>query len=93
MKIPINPKNQYKKGEMLINAAGWPSIVMEATRGNNPTIIPIVEIYGFEHECGSCYTNEITSRLTREEFELAKRNLGHGDANQYFKGELIEPIN
>lgn len=91
MSIPINPKNIYKKGEMLLNGAGWPSVVMEGTRGNNPTIINMVEVFGFEHECGSCYTNEIVARLTKSEFEAHKAKMGFADAPLYFKGTLIEP--
>jgi len=91
-KIPINERNIYKKGEMLLNVMGWPCIVMEATRGNNPTIIQMVEVYGFEHECGSIYTNEIVARLTKAQFEDYKKKMGMENEEQYFKGELVEPI-
>lgn len=92
MKKPVNKNNQYKKGEMLINLAGWSCIVMEATRGNNPTIIPMVEVYGLEHECGSIYTNEIRERVGKNLFEHYKALNGFKpDESQYFKGELVEP--
>lgn len=79
---------QYKKGEMILNKAGWPGIVMESTRGNDPEIIPMVEIWGFEHECGSIYTNEVVCRLTLDEFENLREQNGY-NGEQYFKGKLI----
>jgi len=92
MKTEINPKNQYKKGEMLVNTIGWACIVMEATRGYNPTIIPMVEVFGFEHECGSIYTNEIARRITKEEFEEIIKANGNEVGDYYFKGKLIDPV-
>lgn len=89
MKTPINKNNQYKKGEMLVNTIGWACIVMEATRGNDPQIVPMVEVFGFEHECGSIYTNEIARRINREEFESLKKASGHENEELIFKGELI----
>lgn len=86
----VNPKNQYKKGELILNVAGWPAIVMEATRGNDPTIIPMVEVFGFEHECGSIYTNEVVQRLNKVEFETYLKMTGMIAEKLYFKGKLIE---
>jgi hypothetical protein len=91
--IKKNPKNIYRKGEMILNAVGWPGIVIEGTRGNDPEIINIVEMFGYEHESGSIYTNEVIARLTKEQFESYKKKMGYdSDEKQYFKGELIEPI-
>lgn len=89
MKTEVIAANQYKKGEMILNTAGWPGIVIEATRGNNPSIV-IVEMYGIEHESGSIYTNEIVKRLNRAEFETYKANLGHAQAEKYYKGDLVD---
>ena len=76
---------------MFVNIAGWPGIVMEATRGNDPTIIPMTEIFGFEHECGSIYTNEIMKRVpTVKEFNMWRSKVGMENEPIYFKGELIE---
>lgn len=83
-------KNQYKKGEMIVNIIGWPGIVVEGTRGNNPEIIPLVEMFGFEHETGSIYTNEVVKRLTKKEFDYCRSLVGMADEHIYFKGELIE---
>ena len=83
-------ENQYKKGEILVNTIGWVCIVMEATRGNNPTIIPMVEVFGFEHECGSIYTNEIARRITKKEAEEIVANNGQSFSDRFFKGELLE---
>lgn len=91
MKTPINPRNQYKKGEMIVNTIGWAGIVMEATRGNNPTIIPMVEVFGFEHECGSIYTHEIARRINKNEFENFVIASGNKVGDYYFKGELLDP--
>lgn len=86
-----NPKNQYKKGEMIVNTIGWPAIVMEATRGNDPQIIPMVEVFGFEHECGSIYTNEVAERiLSWEEFDIWRTKVGMQNEKLIFKGQLIE---
>lgn len=85
-----NIKNQYKKGEMLVNTIGWPCIVMEATRGNDPTIINMVEVFGVEHECGSIYTNEIASRINKVEFEEMIAAQGYEIGKYYFKGTLLE---
>jgi len=86
-----NPKNIYKKGEMILNVAHWPAIVMEGTRGNDPEIINMVEVYGFAHECGSIYTNEVIARLTKEDFVAWKKVNGYDEKEpQYFKGELID---
>lgn len=88
MKTPINETNQYKKGELFLNKMGWAGIVMEATRGNNPTIIPMTEIFGFEHECGSIYTNEIERRISIAEF----RSIAGGKGDIYFKGKILDLI-
>lgn len=85
-----NEKNQYKKGEMLVNTIGWPCIVLEATHGNDPQIINMVEVFGFEHECGSIYTNEIARRLNKDEFEKMVVTQGHEVNKYYFKGTLLE---
>ena len=90
MSKETNLHNQYKKGEMIINTIGWAGIVMEATRGNNPEIIPMVEMFGFEHECGSIYTNEIARRINQHEFERVIKEQGHKVGDYYFKGELIK---
>ena len=90
-----NPKNQYKKGELILNNVGWAGIVMEATRGNDPTIINMVEMFGFEHECGSIYTDSRigdvypVKRLTKAEFEKTIADAGFKVGDYYFKGELI----
>ena len=90
MKTEINPRNQYKKGEILVNTIGWVCIVMEATRGNNPTIIPMVDVFGFEHECGSIYTNEIARRITKKEAEDIVKQNGQNLSETYYKGALID---
>ena len=80
------------KGQMFMDGANWPGIIVEAERtkkyGEN-NIINMVEIYGFEHEMGSKYANEITHLLTEDEFELAKSYLGFDKTPNYFKGKLI----
>ena len=89
MKIPINKANQYRKGELVLLKANWPAIVMEATRGNNPTIINMVEVFGFAHECGSCYTSDVLKRLNGNEFEMFKKMMGFENEKHYFEGALI----
>jgi len=91
MKI-INAKNQYKKGEMIVNTIGWAGIVVEGTRGNDPMIVNMVEVFGFEHESGSMYTNEVARRIGRSEFEMLVKAQGHAIGDYYFKGELLEPV-
>lgn len=82
-----------KKGQMFwdINL-GWPGIIMEAERTkkyNEHNIINMTEVYGFAHDMGSKYANEITHLLTEDEFELAKSYLGFDKTPNYFKGKLI----
>ena len=95
----INAKNQYKKGELIVNNLGWAGIVMEGTRGNDPTIINLVEMFGFEHEGGSIYTDDrigdiyVERRINKAEFEALITAQGHKVGDYYFKGELLEPIN
>ena len=88
----INTHHQFKKGEMIVNMFGWPGIVIEATRGNDPAIINCVEVFGFEHESGSMYTNEVVRRIDKIEFEKLKKETGHENESIYFKGQLIESV-
>ena len=92
MTSQINLKNQYKKGEMLINVYGWPAIVTEATRGNDPEIINCVEVFGIEHESGSMYTNEVIRRINKAEFDELRKQMGTDKENIYFKGALLDPV-
>lgn len=83
-----------KKGTMFIDGAKWVGIVTEAERTKNykpHNIINCAEMYGFYHESGSKYANEVVALLTKDEFEAGKKALGFENESNYFKGELIEP--
>ena len=93
-----NEKNIYKKGELIVNNVGWAGIVMEGTRGNDPTIINMVEMFGHEHECGSIYTDGridpdgvfVQGRIGKAEFERIITARGYKVNDYYFKGELLD---
>ncbi len=86
-----NEKNQYKKGEMIVNTLGWGGIVTEATRGNDPSIVNMVEVFGIAHETGSMYTNEVAARIGKQELEMIVKIQGYTLDDRYFKGNLLEP--
>ncbi len=92
--MKLNTSTIFKKGEMFIDFAGWAGIVIEATRGKNPTIIPCTEMFGFEHECGSKYANEVVYRVSEEELRnrISNSELCYDkNIKFYFKGTLINP--
>ena len=62
----------FKKGDFVLTACGFPAIIV----GEVHTCCPCLEVWGFEHETGSAYSEELI-RITKEEFmenALFKRN-------------------
>jgi hypothetical protein len=89
----LNISPLFKKGEMIVDIGGWVGVVMQNTRGKNPTILPMMEMFGFEHECGSKYVKEVVGRITEKEFRDQIQKLGFDrDTELYFTGKLVEPI-
>ena len=86
-----------KKGQVFLRRGMedqpyWPGIVMEAERTkkyDEYNIINVGEIFGFEHECGSLYANEVIAVLTVQEFNMWVEKQGFKNDKIYFKGKLI----
>lgn len=88
---------ELKKGDMFVDVNDWVGIVMEKTRTNaknynNYTIINMVEMYGFEQECGSKYLQEVVRVIGLEEFNAVKQKLGHAGSKSYYKGVINDII-
>lgn len=91
---PYNRKNDgpLKKGQMFIDVAGWVGVVMEAERTkkyNEYNIINCADMFGFYHEPGSKYANEVVALLTEDEFNETKAALGFSNEDTIYKGQLI----
>lgn len=74
----------FKKGQVGYNRGfGWPLIVTTAYYGKNPNGAVSVEVFGFEHECGSIYAKDI---IKAESVESWKSQVNE---TPYYKGELV----
>jgi hypothetical protein len=73
--------------------AMWVGIVVEAERTKKfgpYNIINIAEVFGFEHESGSVYANEVRSTIeTKAEFAIALNLLGFTPDQTYTKIPLL----
>ena len=80
------------KGQLFMDNIGWVGVVMEAEktkRYSEYNIINCVDIFGFEHEAGSKYANEVRFLLTENEFNSKKAELGFEKEDTIYKGQLI----
>lgn len=81
------------KGTVFMDAAGWVGIVTEAERTKNfhpGNIIQCAEMFGFEHESGSKYADEVRYVIeTRAEFALRLVPLGFKPEQVYTKVTLL----
>lgn len=86
----MNEYPKLKKGTLVWHGA-WPAIVMQSSRRKHKTALePIMcEVWGFAHECGSCYRQDLHPAHDRREWEDAVRFHGGDPEDRYFKGELI----
>lgn len=81
------------KGTVCLDEAGWVSIIVEAERTKRYSprnIINIAEVFGFEHESGSKYANEIVAIIeTKDDFAKYLGLLGFNPGQVYWKGKLL----
>lgn len=80
------------KGQMFIDKAGWVGIVVSPERTKKYSeynIIDCVEIFGFYHETGSKYANEIIGLLNESEYNEVKTELGFANEKHRYTGKLI----
>jgi len=93
----MKPYNREKdgplcKGQMFIDNTNWVGVVMSPERTKKYgayNIINCVDMFGFEHEAGSKYANEVIGLLNEDEFNVAKAELGFDNEKTIFKGKLI----
>jgi hypothetical protein len=78
--------NKYLKGSIGITG-NWPLIVLERAKSDNLNTPVLCEVFGIEHESGSCYLMDVglvTSRMIADSWIEAL-----GDRRPYFKGPLF----
>lgn len=66
----------------------WPLIVMERAKSDKPETPVLCEVWGFEHECGSCYYKDIVLAESLAAWEESMKAADNGE-KRYFKGELL----
>jgi len=81
--------NIMLKGRIGYNSIGWPLIVMERAKSDNPQTPVLCEVWGYEHECGSVYAGEICLTNDKHRWDNDVRKMNGNPDNHYFKGKLV----
>lgn len=81
--------NKLLKGRIGYNNCGWPLIIMERAKSDNPQTPVLCEVWGYAHECGSIYAGEISLETDENLWADAVRAMNGNPADHYFKGKLI----
>lgn len=81
--------NIMLKGRIGYNTIGWPLIVMERAKSDNPQTPVLCEVWGYEHECGSVYYNEIVLADDLNAWKEAVIRFNGNPDKHYFKGKLV----
>ena len=79
--------NTFLKGRVGFTG-NWPVIVLERAKSDKPFTPVLCEVFGFEHESGSCYLQDI-SLLPLDMWLDTFKAQGHNVEEIYFKGKLI----
>lgn len=69
-----------KKGDYFRNGP-WPARLMQSPRSGTP----LMEVWGFEHECGSVYAKDLVP-ISEETAHQMIRDQGFDPSKQYYKG-------
>ena len=80
------------KGRIGYNTIGWPLIVLERAKSDNPNTPVLCEVFGYAHESGSVYYKDIqltTDETDENAWSDAVRAMGCTLGDIYFKGKLI----
>ena len=81
--------NVMLKGRIGYNNYGWPLIVMERAKSDNPLTAVLCEVFGLYHECGSVYYRDISLTDNQDEWNAKVREMGHDPFTYYFQGKLV----
>lgn len=79
--------NTFLKGRVGFTG-NWPVVVMERAKSDKPLTPVLCEVFGFEHEMGSCYLKDI-SLVPLERWIQLFQDDGHTLDEIRFKGKLI----
>lgn len=85
------PTEKLSKGQAAYNLAGWPCIVIQASRRkHNADSEPILcEVWGPFHECGSVYRGELSVATDEAAWKQAVRQYNGDPGDRYFKGVIL----
>lgn len=81
--------NRLLKGTIGYNHYGWPALIMERAKSDNPDTAVLCEVWGDFHECGSMYYHEFTPTSDFETWMKKVEETGEKVEDRYFKGELV----
>ena len=70
----------------------WALIVLERAKSDKPLTPVFCEVFGLEHESGSCYYKDIVLTNNLYEWEHTIEQMGHIPFNRYYKGQLRHGI-
>ena len=80
---------RYIKGRVgFMRGTGWPVVILERARSEEPMTPVLCEVWGDEHESGSVYLKDIhiEGEYTADEWKAELVAMGH--TSMYFKGRL-----